>query len=118
MSNCSICERKITRLRSQYLNTNICIECMSKIKNNDYVLSSNNNEINDDLEISSAESKSGTLDSSGENVDLFVIHSGGKEVTVTEEIGIAVESKPVCCMENYKDALLASLYSQLEFLKN
>ena len=89
---------------------------MSKVRTND-VLSSNNNEIiSDDDEILST--KSGALDSSGENDEIFMIHSEGKEVKLTEEINIEVEPKPMFCMDNYKDALLASLSSQLDFLKN
>ena len=76
------------------------------------MLSSNNNEmLSDDHEMLST--KSGTLDSSGENDEIFMIHSGAKE-----EINIEVEPKPMFAVDNYKDALLASLYSQLDFLKN
>ena len=62
--------------------------------------------------------KSGALDSSGENDEIFMIHFASKEVKLTEEINIEVEPKPMFCMDNYKDAILVSLYSQLDFLKN
>ena len=122
MSNCSICERKITRCRPLYLNTNICSECLSKIRNNDYIIFTNNSdeilgESDDDCDNLSRKSKNGTIDSSEAN-DLFIIDASGMEVKVTEEIKINVEPKLDFCMDNYKDALLASSYSQLDFLKN
>ena len=120
MSNCSICERKITRCRPLYLNTNICL---SKIRNNDYIIFTNNSdeilgESDDDCDNLSRKSKNGTIDSSEANDDLFIIDASGKEVKVTEEIKINVEPKLDFCIDNYKDALPASLYSQLDFLKN
>ena len=123
MSNCSICERKITRCRPLYLNTNICSECLSKIRNNDYIIFTNHSdeilgESDDDCDNLSRKSKNGTIDSSEANDDLFIIDASGKEVKVTEEIKINVEPKLDFCMDNYKNALLASLYSQLDFLKN
>ena len=51
------------------------------------------------------------LDSSVENDEIFMIHSEGKEVKLTEEINIEVEPKPMFCMDNYKDALLVNLIS-------
>ena len=65
----------------------------------------------------SRKSKNGTIDSSEANDDLFIIDASGKEVKITEEIKINVEPKLDFCIDNYKNALLASLYSQLDFLK-
>ena len=123
MSNCSLCERKITQCRPLYLNTNICSECLSKIRNNDYIIFTNNSdeildESDDDCDNLLRKSKNGTIYSSKANDDLFIIDASGKEVKVNEEININVEPKLDFCMDNYKDALLASLYSQLDFLKN
>ena len=124
MCNCSICDRKMTRSRSLYSNTNICSECLLKMQNNDYIIFTNNSvktlsDTSDHGKHLSIKSNDGTLDSSDlTDGEIFKIDANGTEVKLTEEINIEVEPKPVNCMQHYKDALLASLYSQLEFLKN
>ena len=121
MSNCSICDRTITRSRPLYSNTNICSECLLKIKSNDYIIFTNNSDetLSDTSDHSSIKSKDCTLeDDDDDDGELFTIDANGTEVMVNEEINIEMEPKPVNCMENYKDALLASLYSQVDFLKN
>ena len=57
--------------------------------------------------------------SKSDDDSIYLIDSNGKQVTLTEEDEIDIE--PIAemnCNEVYKDALLASLYSQLELLRN
>ena len=53
------------------------------------------------------------------NDDIIYIDSTGKKVKVTNEEEMEIiASTSVNCIDDYKDALLASLYSQVEFLRN
>ena len=55
-------------------------------------------------------------DSTSDNI---FVDTTGKQVKISndEELGIR-EPTPLNCNDDYKDALLASLYSQVEFLRN
>ena len=47
MSTCSICNNKVTRNHPLYLNTNVCTECITKIKSSNYVITITENNFTD-----------------------------------------------------------------------
>ena len=118
MSNCSICCRKITRHRHLDLNnSNTCTHCITNIK-----------ATYDDFttEKSSLENRNQSNDTQNTSPDGIneennnLIYIGGKEISVTQDIDIDIEKceRALNVLESHKDALLANLYSQVEFLKN
>ena len=107
MSSCSICGRKATRAHP--LNDNICKNCSQKINDKDYHLDLRNS-------ITS-------IDSVQEDDILDVINDLYE--TCTKPNGIELNSNldqtdnavTMQTKYDYKDSLLASLYSQVEFLR-
>ena len=54
-----------------------------------------------------------------ENSSVYFIDSSGKQVTINVDDNIQIEKSPVFNPdESFKDSLLASLYSQVEFLRS
>lgn len=108
MSSCTVCNRKQTRLRSLSISNNICSECIvniNKINNNDNTTSTNDDMVfNNNPNISS---------------DLIYIDARGKLLDGNVSENIEIDHVPTLnTQENFKDALLASLYSQVEFLRS
>ena len=107
MSSCSICGRKATRAHP--LNDNICKNCSQKINDKDYHL---------DIRYSIT-----SIDSVQEDDILDVINDLYE--TCTKPNGIELNSNldptdnavTMQTKYDYKDSLLASLYSQVEFLR-
>ena len=110
MSNCTICNKKQTRLRP--LSNNICNEC-SNIDNpinvNDVTVI--NSVLNTtEMNITSNHSDSG---------DVIYIDERGKHLDVkVDEHLLLQHENPLDTQEDFKNTLLASLYSQVEFLRN
>ena len=84
--------------------TNICIDCTRNIENNNYII----NERNENTTVKSQCNSS---------VKVTFIDSSGKHISLNESTDLPLISN-LCTNESYKDALLASLYSQVEFLRN
>ena len=121
MAKCTICNMEISRLCTLSVNTNICDECSVKISLNDYVLTnkidnstSNIHENTSLVSINSCESTENNIT----DEDLIRIDKQGKNIIISSDTELEVDTKCICNTNDYKDALLASLYSQVEFLKN
>ena len=114
MSNCSICSRKITRKRQLYLNTEICLQCIKNI--NDYISEENN--LTDAFNQSTEDTLNSSLLSIINEEDLIYIDGIGKTVSITDDTDLNIISENnIDVLNNHKDALLASLYTQVTFLK-
>lgn len=122
MSLCSICCRRITRNQPLYLNTNVCIECITKIKNSNYEITITDecernltNVCNTSVDIMNNEI---VRDIYEENKIEFVNSSSNKLNSTKEtDINTVIEEPTFNCIDDHKDALLASLYCQVNFLK-
>ena len=93
MVTCNFCDKRMTRARSFSLPCT-CTECLNNRSN--YATSAND--------------------------DINYITSGGKSIVINSEteLDIEIESEKTNPVDStdFKDALLASLYSQVEFLRN
>ena len=109
MSICNICERKETRNRELLMGTNICTECTEKIKNHNYEIIDNKDEsISKELcDIVTPQSEMSENQNS-------ICSDDAKEKMADIQLEQKLEFNS---NSDYKDALLASLYSQVEFLK-
>ena len=121
MAKCTICNMEISRLCTLSVNTNICDECSVKICLTDYVLTnkidnsmSNIHENTSLLSINSCESTENNIT----DEDLIIIDKQGKNIIISSDTELELDTKCICNTNDYKDALLASLYSQVKFLKN
>ena len=103
-SNCSVCKLKITRNRVLHKDSKICVECISKINTGEYVIN-----VDEDLQID--ETSGSYYDSECDQTELDI---GAENINRTENIDTEQE---IDANRNFKDALLASLYAQVEFLK-
>ena len=114
MSICLICRNKVTRNRTIDSN-NTCSECIINLKklNGEIV-------ILDDKSQVSREASDGETGETGETDDVLnFIDTISDEIKEREKTPIIKGRLPeINCMINDKDALLASLYSQVTFLKN
>ena len=111
MSNCIICNKKETRLRPLLATTNICTECTNNINTDNYEI----NEIPASIDTTGISS----LEQQSDENDRFDSTDRGKEMDINDEEDIVNrDGIDINVNENYKDALLASLYSQIEFLRN
>ena len=120
MAKCTICNMEISRLCTLSVNTHICDECSVKISLNDYVLTnkidnsmSNIHEITSLVSINSCESTENNIT----DEDLIIMDKQGKNIIISSDTELELDTKCICNTNDYKDALLASLYSQVEFLK-
>ena len=111
MSNCIICNKKETRSRPLLATTNICTECTNNINTDNY-------EINE-IPASIATTGISSLEQQSDENERFDSTDRGKEMDINDEEDIVNrDGIDINVNENYKDALLASLYSQIEFLRN
>ena len=111
MSHCIICNRKETRTCPLLTTTNICVECTDNINRNNSV-------INEDLTVNDI-SNTSIRNQCDENNDYIFINASGKQAKITQDDDLVIEQESVFnTNEKFKDALLASLYSQVEFLRN
>ena len=114
MSICLICRNKVTRNRTIDSN-NTCTECIINLKKLNYEIV-----ILDDKSQVSREASDGETGETGETDDVLnFIDTISDEIKEREKTPIIKGRLPeINCMINDKDALLASLYSQVTFLKN
>ena len=109
MSTCKLCKKRSTRWLCLDVAARICGNCKVSMKEGNYEVMINDN------------------DDDGSNVngvskhDISIPHNKCKDDTTIEENDIQGETctftmEPILNMNNYKDALLASLYSQVDFL--
>ena len=121
-SSCVICKEKITRSRLSYTGTKICCDCITNINNDTYdrVHANVRRYTSNDIDRVDGCGNEILLEQKhGEN-SIIVVDDSGREITCTctENIPIYIENTQ---SENtnvdFKDALLASLYSQVEFLR-
>ena len=111
MSNCIICNKKETRSRPLLATTNICTECTNNINTDNYEI----NEIPASIDTTGISS----LEQQSDENDRFDSTDREKEMDINDEEDIVNrDGIDINVNENYKDALLASLYSQIEFLRN
>ena len=116
MSNCSICHRKITRTRQFYLNSMTCTQCITNTDDCNYTIDGKESNF-DNIHNVSIDIPSNHNSLPDEN-DLITIDCGVKaNITSSTEIDIVCQND-FNVQESFKDALLASLYSQIIFLKN
>ena len=109
MSVCNICNRKETRNRELITDTNICTECMEKIKYHNYEIKYPNYEILHKKDESI--SKELPCDNGTNQSNLYNSSCDEDE----EEM----EQKPEFNNNsNFKDDLLATLYAQVDFWKH
>ena len=104
MSTCNVCEIKITRNRPLSINDNTCSECFPKI---------NDDNTDDDSDYKESEVN--------DIPDLISITASGKNIPLIYDNELDIEIEPDNIMEtkhDFKNTLLASLYSQVEFLRN
>lgn len=125
MPNCSICNRKLTSKRQLCSESlfNICVQCSTNINESNYVISNEKHEhaekfgeFKHDDNINLRQS----INDGEEGEDLIFIGVNNKSISITNdtEIHIEIQEADIDVTGNFKDALMASLYSQVEFLKN
>ena len=122
-SNCVICKKKFTHSRLSYTGTKICCDCITNINNDTYEVRVHANvrryTSNDIDRVDGCGNEILLEQKHGENL-MIVVDDSGREImcTCTENIPIYIENTQ---SENtnvdFKDALLASLFSQVEFLR-
>ena len=118
MSNCSTCKRRITRNRSLYLNSNICHECITKLNDRNYVVTTNGELLTSNCDNNVLDIPNDTLDINRKDDDLIIVDSISNEIRIAEETETPTVEIPIMnCLDDHKDALLASLYSQVMFLR-
>ena len=111
MTNCSICNIKITRNYPLYSDSDACVECTIKLKSCDLQIIPIDNDI-----VAKEFKDASTLPRNvlRGNGDFIVLDSCGNKTGSD----IMNDDPILNSMDNYKDALLASLYSQVEFLRS
>ena len=117
MSHCAICCREITSERKLDSSNKICIQCSTNIKECNYMLIIEN--VNDDSNILlHVEDRNITPQQNNEE-DLIFVGADRKtlSIKIDSEIAIERQENALDVSHNFKDALLASLYAQVEFLK-
>ena len=103
MACCIICGRKETCARPLLTASKICSDSTTNLNNNNYILSC----------------ESDSTDNICDDESIIYINVNGKNISLTEDSVIEIETTPHLDVNaNFKDALLASLYSQVDFLKN
>lgn len=124
MTTCIICGRKETRNRLLNTTSEICDECNNKIDNSDNQPIDESGEVN--LPNSSAEKKRGdhiyedvTKDIHGAHIDDNINTTPKLNVGDTRIEQVPLASRNISeCDSDFKNSLLASLYSQVEFLRS
>ena len=79
MSTCSICNNKVTRNHPLYLNTNVCTECITKIKKVQVVITTSENNFTDACN-SSANVSDGSIHRICDEENIVFVDSSGKLV--------------------------------------
>ena len=118
MSTCNVCEIKITRNRPLSINDNTCSECFPKIKDNNYNLKLSDAIIVYDDNTDDKPDKESEIN---DTPDMVFIKGSGKNIPLIYDNELDIELEPDNFVEtkhDFKNALLASLYSQVEFLRN
>ena len=122
MSNCSICNRMVTSRRQLCSDSsfNICIQCSTNIKESNYVISNEKHEQVEQFIKFKHDDNINLGQSINDEEDLIFIGVNNKTISIANDTEIHIETQEAAIdvTENFKDALMASLYSQVEFLKN
>ena len=134
MSTCSMCDRKATSAHPLLLNESICNDCSQKINNNDYHINVCNPIINENISNQDHDTSDMVfIDASYNSIKLSEEHvlsitrnkldnqmnssyDLANHFNIDDVIPVCTDRPPV--ETNFKDALLASLYSQIEFLRS
>ena len=117
MPKCIMCRRMQSGMHPLTSENNISSECIENLNNHNYVLTSTNDCSNKhNIRNISITSQC----SCDEENNLTFVDASGKLTTVNIiDDEIQIENSPdFSTKEDFKDALLASLYAQVEFLKN
>ena len=114
MSSCKICNKGKTGAVCIDDATNICAKCKDTINNGDYeVIINNNNDVSYDDKINKNDISTPIIKCTN-NTTIASEYESNNE----QDAQSIMKSKHILNKDNYKEALLASLYSQVEFLRN